>query len=78
MLQYLLIDGYNIIYSWPDLIKAKAKSIELARDKLNTVIQKYSDFKKIKVTIVYDGRNSERTETEDNPKIIFSKGGDST
>ena len=76
MLQHLIIDGYNIINKWPDLIKAKDKSMELAREKLNTIIQKYSDFKGIKVTIVYDGKGPERTETKDNPKIIFSKGGE--
>ena len=76
MLQHLIIDGYNIINKWPDLIKAKNKSIELAREKLNTIIQKYSDFKGIKAIIAYDGRGPERTETKDNPKIIFSKGGE--
>ncbi len=76
MLQHLIIDGYNIINKWPDLIEAKKESIELAREKLNTLVQKYSDFKGIKTAIVYDGKNSKRTETKDNPKIIFSKGGE--
>ena len=76
MLQHLIIDGYNIINKWPDLIKAKDKSMELAREKLNTIIQKYSDFKGIKAIIVYDGKGPERTETKDNPRIIFSKGGE--
>lgn len=73
MMQYLIIDGYNIINKWPDLIRAKQKSMELAREKLNTIIQKYTDFKEIKVTIVYDGAGQERSRIEGNPEIIFSK-----
>lgn len=72
-MQYLIIDGYNIINKWPDLIRAKQKSMELAREKLNTIIQKYTDFKEIKVTIVYDGAGQERSRIEGNPEIIFSK-----
>ena len=70
---WLIIDGYNVIYKWSDLLKAKHKSIEFAREKLNTLIQKYSDFKGIKATIAYDGKSSNREEIEGNPKIIYSK-----
>ncbi len=70
---WLIIDGYNVINKWPELIKAKHKSIEFAREKLNTLIQKYSDFKGIKATIVYDGKGNNREEMEGNPKIIYSK-----
>ena len=70
---WLIIDGYNVIYKWPDLLRAKRKSIEFAREKLNTLIQKYSDFKGIEATIAYDGKGSNREEIEGNPKIIYSK-----
>lgn len=73
MYSWLIIDGYNIISKWPDLAKAKRKSIEFAREKLNTIIQKYSDFKEIEVTIVYDGKGGERELIKGNPSIIFSK-----
>jgi len=73
MYSWLIIDGYNIIHKWPDLVKAKLKNIEFAREKFNTIIQKYSDFKGIKITIVYDGQGKERSNTKDNPEIVFSK-----
>lgn len=73
MHSWLIIDGYNIINKWPDLAKAKQKSIEFAREKLNTIIQKYSDFKEMDVTIVYDGKGTERELIKGNPSIIFSK-----
>ncbi|UCH12874.1 MAG: NYN domain-containing protein [Candidatus Omnitrophota bacterium] len=70
---WLIIDGYNVINKWPELIKAKDKSIEFAREKLNTLVQKYSDFKGIKTTIAYDGKGRSSEELEGNPKIIYSK-----
>jgi len=73
MYSWLIIDGYNIINKWGSLLKAKNESIEFARETLNTIIQKYSDYKDIKVTIVYDGKNPEREEISGSPNIIFSK-----
>ncbi|MBN1404976.1 MAG: NYN domain-containing protein [Candidatus Omnitrophica bacterium] len=70
---WLIIDGYNIINKWPGLIGAKHKSIGFAREKLNTIMQKYCDYKKTKVTIVYDGKGEEREVEKGNPEIIFSK-----
>ncbi len=74
MSTYLIIDGYNIINKWPELIKAKNQTIEFAREKLNTIIQKYADFKNTKTTIVYDGAGREREKIEGTPQIIYSKG----
>lgn len=77
MAEYLIIDGYNIISKWPDLAENKQKNIEFARQKLNNIIQKYIDYKGIKVTIVYDGAGPDKSIINGSPEIIFSKGTES-
>jgi len=73
MSSYLIIDGYNIINKWPNLIQAKEKSIEFARSELFYIIQKYADAKDLDAVIVYDGRASERSLEKGNPTVIYSK-----
>jgi len=53
--KYLLIDGYNIINSWPKLIKA-AESISLsaALDKLIEIMENYVGASSEHVIIVFD------------------------
>ena len=52
--EYLLIDGYNIIYAWDDLSKIAKSSFELARKMLIDVISNYQGYKKTKMIIVFD------------------------
>lgn len=77
MSSYLIIDGYNLINNWPRLIKAKQKGIESARTELFNLIQPYSDYTTQKGIIVYDGSQKERSVEEGNPKVIYSKKGES-
>ncbi|HEO63794.1 MAG TPA: hypothetical protein ENN78_00815 [Candidatus Omnitrophica bacterium] len=72
MSSFLIIDGYNIINKWPKLIKAKCKSIELAREALYNIVQKYSDFTGTKATIVYDGKGKESQHIKGDVDVIFS------
>jgi len=57
--EYLIIDGYNIINSWPLLIELKNDSLELARDKLIEMLQNYQGLQDINVIIVFDAHLSE-------------------
>lgn len=52
--EYLLIDGYNIIFAWDDLKEAARESLELARKKLVDRITNVAAIKKEKVIIVFD------------------------
>lgn len=55
MLQDLLIvDGYNVINAWPELIALKEENLEHARDKLIDMLAGYGAYHDIKVTVVFD------------------------
>ena len=51
---FLLIDGYNVIYSWPSLIELANISLEAARDGLVAMLSNYQGFKGLNIIIVFD------------------------
>ena len=44
--EYLLVDGYNIIFAWDDLKELAKDNIEAARNKLMDILCNYQGFKK--------------------------------
>ena len=50
----IIIDGYNLIYSWDTLREIADYSLEKAREMLSDIISNYVAFKKIDLTLVYD------------------------
>lgn len=52
---YLLVDGYNIIFAWDDLKELSQVNIEGARGKLMDVLCNYQGYKKNTVILVFDG-----------------------
>lgn len=52
--EYLLVDGYNIIFAWDNLRKLAEESIDAARDKLINLLCNYQGVKKIEVILVFD------------------------
>jgi len=53
---YLLVDGYNIIHSWQELMDLSEVSLESARQKLMDVLSNYQGFNShITVIVVFDG-----------------------
>ena len=52
--EYLLIDGYNIIFAWEDLTELAKTSLEAARDALIDRVAGYRAMKKINVILVFD------------------------
>ena len=52
--EYLLIDGYNIVFAWEDLRELAAKDIMAARDKLIDMIVDFAGFRKEHVILVFD------------------------
>lgn len=53
--EFLLVDGYNIIYAWDNLKKLTEFSLESARQKLMDILSNYQGFKKITIIVVFDG-----------------------
>lgn len=52
--EYLLIDGYNIIYAWDELRMLSEKSLDLARNKLVDRICNFQGFRGCEVILVFD------------------------
>lgn len=54
--EYLIVDGYNVIFAWPELEKLK-DNLEHARLELQRLLQNYSRYSGFEETIlVFDGR----------------------
>lgn len=52
--EYLLVDGYNVIFAWNDLKMLAKDNIEGARGKLMDILCNYQGFKKCVVILVFD------------------------
>ncbi len=52
--EYLLIDGYNIIFAWNDLRELAKESLEASRNKLIERIAAYKLFRETEVILVFD------------------------
>jgi len=52
--EFLLVDGYNIIFAWEHLKKIAAEDIEDARHKLANTLCNYQGFKRCEVILVFD------------------------
>ena len=51
---YLLIDGYNILNSWPELSRLKEVDLAHARDSLADALANYAAFKGCLTVLVFD------------------------
>ena len=52
--EYLLVDGYNIIFAWDELNALSKESLDAARKKLADILCNYQGFKKCVVILVFD------------------------
>ena len=53
--QYIIVDGYNIIFQWEDLAKTAETDLEAARRRLCDMLSDYAGFKKARIVVVFDG-----------------------
>ena len=52
--EYLLVDGYNIIFAWDELKELARTSLEAARQALADLLCNYQGFRKCAVILVFD------------------------
>lgn len=52
--QYLLVDGYNIIFSWKELNELARTSLDAARGKLVDILCNYQGYKQCILILVFD------------------------
>ena len=76
----IFVDGYNVINSWPNLIKIKEYSYESSCQKLIDSLQNYSEFKGYKIFIVFDAHmvkgSLQKKERLGNIVIVFTREGE--
>lgn len=75
--EYLLVDGYNIIFSWEELQELAKVNIDSARGKLLDILCDYQAMKKIQLIVVFDAYRvkGHETEIEDyhNIHVVYTK-----
>lgn len=52
--QYLLVDGYNIIFAWEELRELAEINMDAARDRLLDILSNYQGYKNVNVMAVFD------------------------
>ena len=52
--EYLLVDGYNIIFAWDELKKIAAENLDAARKQLCELLCNYQGYRKCRVILVFD------------------------
>lgn len=74
---YLLVDGYNIIFAWPELKELAEVNINSARDKLMDILCNYQGYKKCTLILVFDAYKVEgnvgAVSTYHNIHVVYTK-----
>lgn len=74
---YLLVDGYNIIFAWDELKELAKDNLDSARNRLLDIMCNYQGYRKITVIVVFDayrvkGKNREVMEYN-NIHVVYTK-----
>ena len=75
--EYLLVDGYNIIFAWDELQRLAAQDIAAARSALIDILANYQGFRKCRVIVVFDAYkvkgNPGSVQTVHGVKVVYTK-----
>lgn len=75
--EYLLVDGYNVIFAWQELKELAEKNMDSARGKLLDLLCNYQGIKKCNLIVVFDAYRVVGHETEvsdyHNIHVVFTK-----
>ena len=75
--QYLLVDGYNIIFAWDELKDLAKISLESARGKLMDILCNYQGYRKMTLILVFDAykveENAGEVQKYHNIHVIYTK-----
>ena len=75
--EYLILDGYNVIFAWDELKVTAESDLSLARDILTRIMCSYTAFRKCHATIVFDAykrKGGEGSEEQcGNVKVVYTK-----
>lgn len=75
--EYLLVDGYNIIFAWDELQRLAAQDVAAARGALIDILANYQGFRKCRVIVVFDAYkvkgNPGSVQTVHGIKVVYTK-----
>ena len=75
--EYLLVDGYNIIFAWPELRELAKINLDSARDKLMDILCNYQGYQGCRLILVYDAYkvkgNPGSTMKYHNIEVVYTK-----
>jgi hypothetical protein len=78
--EFLIVDGYNIIYAWPEFDQIRESGLNHARSRLIAVLADYAPLSGHKVIVVFDAYQvkcgAERTEVVDGVEVIYTRQGE--
>ncbi|OPX84443.1 MAG: YacP-like NYN domain protein [Pelotomaculum sp. PtaB.Bin104] len=80
MKEFLIIDGYNIIFAWPEFEKLAASDLGYARSKLVEIMANHSPLSGQKIVIVFDAYQRKnmvgQTEFIDGIEVVYTQQGE--
>ena len=75
--EYLLVDGYNVIYAWEKLKALAADNIDAARSALINILCNYQGWRKCELILVFDAYrvkgHDREVEKVDNISVVYTK-----
>lgn len=75
--EYLLVDGYNVIFAWEDLKELAEVNIDGARGKLLDILSNYQAIRKCNLIVVFDAYRVKGHDTEilkyHNIHVVYTK-----
>ena len=78
--EYLIVDGYNLIFAWDELKALAAERLDLARSRLVDLLSSYCGFTRAELVLVFDGfrtpGNPGSHKEVHNIRVVFTKDGE--
>lgn len=75
--EYLLVDGYNVIFAWPELKELAEESMDASRNSLLDSFSKYQSLQKCNIIVVFDAYRVQRHREEiikyHNINVVYTK-----
>lgn len=75
--EYLLVDGYNVIFSWDNLRNISERTLDGARNSLINILCNYQGYRKCELILVFDAYkvngNHREIEKVNNISIVYTK-----
>ncbi|HCF83263.1 MAG TPA: translation elongation factor G, partial [Ruminococcaceae bacterium] len=74
--EYLLVDGYNIIFSWDELSALARENLDFARAKLINILCNYQAFRRCHLILVFDAykvKSDREIEDFGNITVVYTR-----